>query len=137
MGGFWKISIGSTPLCDYDDAVKGQPISGGPHISEDSLALVLGAVDAKLYQNLGNTDLQRKFEIVREHDDNAHAVDWYLNGAAKLNGVADVLLTHNWNAVEASYKISGAKVLLEVDEPVGVATTTKLTINGGLAVAQA
>ena len=135
--GYWKISIGSTPLCDYDDAVKGDPITGGPHISEEPLALALGSSDSPLFQNLGNVNWQRSFAIVHEHADNAAAVAWYLNGAAALAGVADVTLTHNWNAVETVWKITAAKVQLHVDEPIGVSTTTKLTINGGVAVEQA
>ena len=135
--GFWTISIGSSELCNYEDAVKADPISGGPWISEDAVALVLGAANAPLFQNLGNTNLARGFSIVREHADNADAVAWFLNGSAQFNGVADVTLTHQWNGEETSWKISAAKVLVSVEEPIGVSTTTKLTINGGLAVEQA
>lgn len=131
--GTWKITIGTTPMATYTEGVKGEPVGGGPQFMDIP---GYGAADKK-FVNLGNRDLARKFTITTEHADNAASTDWYLNGAQSLNGVADVTLVHrDYEGDEATYVITGAKVVLEVEEPVGVTTITHLTINGGIAVLQ-
>jgi hypothetical protein len=131
--GTWKIAIGATDVADYTEVVRGEPVGGGSHFMD---VAGYGAADL-VYLDLGNRALTRRFVITTQHADNAESVDWYLNGAQSLNGVADVTLTHrDHSGDETIYLITGARVTLEVDEPIGVTTTTRINITGGAAILQ-
>jgi hypothetical protein len=132
--GTWKIEIGTTTVASYTEVVRGENVGGGPNF----MAVDGYGADNRQFINLGNNALTRAFVITQQWDDNKQSVDWYLNGAQALNGVADVTLTHLANdGTEAVYLIAGAQVILEVEEPINVTTTTHLKITGGTAVLQA
>lgn len=126
--GTWKIEIGGQPFADYTDVLQPEGVPGGPELMEINGYGAPGPV----YLNLGNTKLARRFTLTREHDDDTDAHDWYQTAAATWAGAADVILTHiDYAGAETKYKITGAKVELDVMTPIGPTTITKLTFTGG------
>ena len=133
--GTWTITVAGqdNPLCTYDDAVKVEPVSGGKSI----MAVNGYGALRETFIDLGNIMPVRKFTMTREHDTNTDATSWYMIDGLAYEGVADVTIAHtDYSGVETDWLITGAKVEITIDEPIGVTTTTHITITGGPAVVQ-
>ena len=131
--GRWKVEIGSDTLVDYTDVCKREPNNGG---------LLWQDVDgfraeSQIHFARGNRRIKRVFTLTREHESNAAAVAWFEIDALVFERVDDVVITHkDYTGAETACEIAGAKIEITVDEPIGVATTTHITITGGAAVLQ-
>ena len=126
--GTWKISIGGASFADYTDILQPEGIGGGPTI----LKIPGYGAAAPMYLNLGNNERPRRFTMTRTHASDTAAHAWYQTATATWAGVANVVLTHiDYSGTETTYTITGAKVEIEVETPIGPTTTTRITITGG------
>lgn len=134
--GTWQIVVTGqdNPLCTYNDAVKAEPLDGGR-----SIMTVEGyGAPNVAFLDLAVQTVTRKFTMQREHPDNTASTAWYMTDAIAYTGVNDVTVTHiDIGGVETSWLIPGAKILITVDEPINVSTTTHITLTGGSAMIQA
>jgi len=128
--GTWKIQVGPNELANYSDSVQRAPVTGGPVFQNETL---LGSA-ARFRTTRGNWETVRQLTIVKEHSTNKAAVDFYETCVETYAGIYDVLLTHkDYSGVETTYKVAGALVQIETDEPIGVTTISRVTITGGKA----
>ena len=133
--GTWTITVAGQedPLCSYNDAVKADAVNGGKSI----MAVNGYGAPREMFIDLGNIMPVRKFTMTREHITNTDATSWYMVDGLAYEGVADVTIAHtDYEGVETDWLITGAKVEITIDEPIGVSTTTHITITGGPAVVQ-
>lgn len=135
--GTWKVVIGSNTLADYSDVVSRQPITGGPTIQSEPLAMQSGQTEAQFQIARGNYTIQRGMTLTKEFSTNKLSCDWFETAAQTFNGVYDVYITHkDYAGVETTYKITSAAVEVTAEEPIGVSVQASVSIVGGLAVVQ-
>jgi hypothetical protein len=143
--GTWKVDVagapvlaGRTSLADYDDVVARDPVSGGPVIDKQDLAVSVGATNAPFQVARGNYYIKRGFKLTKEFATNKLSCDWFELAAQTYSGIADVIFTHkDYSGVETKYKVFSAHVEVTADEPIGVCCQAKVSVSGGLAILQA
>jgi hypothetical protein len=128
MRGTWAITIGGESFCTTDDVVSAAAVQGGPQVEQVNLC----QGPAPLFLNLLNTALTRRWQITRQWSSNADALAFWHDAGAIWGGVADVVLQHtDYSGDTASIQITGARVDVSVDMPIGVTTVANLTVTGG------
>ena len=127
--GTWTIAIGGDAFATTADVISLGDAKGGPNILEIP---GYGAA-APLVLDLANLRVSWPLTMTRDHDTDADAYAWYFTAAAVWAGAADVVLTHaNYGGTVNTYTFTAAKVELEVAQPVGKTTTTRITLTGGV-----
>jgi hypothetical protein len=125
--GTWKIDIGSTHLCTYEDMLQPVEADGGPLVEADHL---FEAENVKM-TSLGNSSIVLSFHLVIEHANNAASTAWFQMAASNFNGVADVTFTHMApSGVESSWTMPGAQVQVKPASIIGVATSALVIFRG-------
>src|SRR5580704_5935308 len=135
MNGTWQIEVAGQELslCSTADGVKLEPTSQHRNV----MAIEGYGAAGIVFLDLGALANTFKFTMTRTHPDNTTSTAWYVTDAIAYAGVADVTLTHtDYSGNETSWMMAGAKIELTVDEPIGVTTTTHITITGGVVTLQ-
>jgi len=128
--GTWSITIGGSAFGSTSDIITPDDVAGGPQIQT---VLGYGAA-APVFINQGNWAITRAFTMTREHSTDTDAHNWFQTAIATWAGVATVVLSHtDYESVASSWTIAGAKIEIQVAQPIGLTTITKIKITGGAA----
>jgi hypothetical protein len=125
----WQLKIGGVLVADYTDDVQALATGGGKNIETVN---GYGAA-APVFLDHGNFAGVQRFKVVKEWADDAAAQSWYETGKASYDGVADVLVIRRKILAGGGtlvWKLSGAKIELQIEEPLLSLTITNFTFTG-------
>jgi hypothetical protein len=127
--GTWEITVGTTALVSYADAVQMGTADGLVEVQTEK---PFRATEIVNYER-GNFSRSQNFTVTKEFATNAASVNFYLKAPQLYGGVKTVVLKHISHAgSETEYTLTGCYVRLSVNEPVGVTVEFQVNLLGGI-----
>jgi hypothetical protein len=124
----WAINIGGEDFGDTTDVIEPAASNAAHKIMTIEGYGAAGIVEL----DLGNAKLQWDYDCTLYFATNAEATTFYMMGGQLWTGVNTVTISHtDYTATVTTWTITNANVTLQINRPIGLTVTCKLTITGG------
>jgi hypothetical protein len=131
--GFLDIQIGGVEFATINEVVSREPLKSTAQFME---IMGYGATD-KVIVALGNLAVQGGLTMTKDHVTPEDAEAWYQTAAATFTGVNNVLFTKQcFDGTIVAWEHANVKVIVTVEEPMNLTTTTHLEFEGAPAQLQ-